>query len=190
MFVNSHAGGLGGDAQGLDEFAIVDLMVLRAKHRAGDFSRKMRFFGTRRGGRQPSERQIETALKLEPMGKLAMIVSGQSEDKRALAAQFDIDAGDAEKLRGKTRPTRLTLAAERDQRFLAGLGLTARREHAGRCMACTPAGVAAIKHRDRRAARKPPCDAKPDYAGAEDRNARPIANLGKVVRQARLPSLE
>jgi hypothetical protein len=57
-------------------------------------------------------------------------------------------------------------------------------------MTCPSAGLAAIEHGDRRAAGKPPGDAKPNNAGADDRNARPIVDIRKVLRQARLPSLE
>ena len=42
MLVNFGAGGLRGDAQRLRELAVVDLMVLRRKQRAGDLAGKMR----------------------------------------------------------------------------------------------------------------------------------------------------
>ena len=51
------------------------------------------------------------------------------------------------KLRGEGRPARLALAAERDQRLLARLGLGAGRQHAGRRVARAGAGRAAIEHR-------------------------------------------
>src|ERR1700722_13700273 len=108
------------------------------------------------------------------MPKLALIVGGQSEDERAFAAQFDIDAAGSEKVRGEARPARLALSAKGDQRLLARFGFAARGEHAGSRMTCPSAGLAAIEHRDRRAAGKPPGDAKPNNAGADDRNARPI----------------
>jgi hypothetical protein len=57
-------------------------------------------------------------------------------------------------------------------------------------MACASAGPAAIEYRDRRSAGKSPGDANPNNAGADDRNARLTADIRKVLRQARLPSLE
>ena len=77
-----------------------------------------------------------------------------------------------QKFRGKGRPARLALAAERDQRLLAGLGFAASRQHAGGGVACARSGLAAVEHRDRGAAGKPPGDAKADDAGADDGDAR------------------
>ena len=110
-------------------------MILRREQRAGDFSRQMRLSFARVGGRQPFERQVETTLKLQAMGDFRLIVRGQGEQQRALAPQFDVDAARAQQLVGKGRPARLAVAPERDQRLLAGLGLAARRQHAGRGMA-------------------------------------------------------
>ncbi len=42
VLVNFCAGGLGGDAQRRAELAVVDLMILRAEHRAGDLAGQMR----------------------------------------------------------------------------------------------------------------------------------------------------
>jgi hypothetical protein len=57
-------------------------------------------------------------------------------------------------------------------------------------MARARAGLAAIEHRDRGAPGKPPGDAEPDRARANDGDARLFADMGKLVRQRRLPSLE
>ena len=154
MLVNCHAGRFGGDAQRLHELAVIDLMILRREQRAGDFSRQMRLPLARVGGRQPFERQVETPLKLQAMGDLRVIVGGQGEQQRALAPQFDVDAAGAQQLVGKGRPARLAVAPERDQRLLAGLGLAARRQHAGRGMARARAGLAAVEHRHRRRGRR------------------------------------
>ena len=70
-------------------------------------------------------------MKLQAVGDLGLIVRGQRQDERAFAAQFHIDAGRAQKLLGESRPPRLALTAERDQRFFAGLGLAACGKHPG-----------------------------------------------------------
>jgi hypothetical protein len=57
--MNCHSGRLGGDAQRLRELAVVDLMILRRKQRAGDFSGKMRLSLARGRGRNPLQRQTE-----------------------------------------------------------------------------------------------------------------------------------
>ena len=136
MLVDDNAGRLGGDAQRLRELAVVDLVILRREQCAGDFSRKMRFARARRRGREPFERQIEPALKLQPVRDLGLIVGRQGEHQRALLPQFDIDAARSRQLRGERRPARLAVAAERDQRLLARLGFATGRQHAGGGMAC------------------------------------------------------
>ena len=190
MLANCRAGRLGGDAQRLRQLAVVDLMVLRGKQRAGDFAGKMRLARPRRGGRQPFERQIELALKLQAMRDLGLIVRGQGEMQRAFAPQFDIDAARPQKLLGKGRPARLALAAERDQRFFAGLGFAAGRQHAGRRVAGARSGLAAIEHRDRGAAGKPPGDAQADDAGADDGDTSADDWMDDPSCSMRLPSLE
>ena len=81
----------------------------------------------------------------------------------------------AQQLLGESRPARLAVAAERDQRLFAGLGLAARRQHAGRGMARARAGLAAVEHRNLGAAGEPPGNAEPDHAGADNGDARPLA---------------
>jgi hypothetical protein len=56
-------------------------------------------------------------------------------------------------------------------------------------MARAPASLATIGHRDRCAAGEPPGDAQADHAGADDDDVRLIADMGKLLRQKRLPSL-
>ena len=189
MLVNCHAGSFGGDTQRLHQLAVIDLMILRREQRAGDFSRQMRLSFPRVGGRQPFERQVETTLKLQAMGDFRLIVRGQGEQQGALAAQFDVDAAGAQQLVGKGRPARLAVAPKRYQRFLTRLGLAARRQHAGRGMACARTGLAAVEHRDRCTAGEPPGDTQADHAGADDSDARLFADMGKLLRQRRLPSL-
>ena len=104
-----------------------------------------------------------------------LIVGGQRQHQRALAPQFDIDAARPRKLLGETGPTRLAFAAERDECFLARLGLAASRQHAGRGMACPRAGLAAIEHRDIGPRGEPPGDAQPHDARADDDDTRPAA---------------
>jgi hypothetical protein len=57
-------------------------------------------------------------------------------------------------------------------------------------MARARAGLAALEHRDRCAAGEPPGDAKADDTGADDGDVRLFADMGKFLRQRRLPSLE
>ena len=98
-----------------------------------------------------------------------LVVGGERHDQRALVAQFHVDAGRLPQLRRECRPARLALAPERDQRLLARLGLAAGCEHPGGGMGRARSGGAAVEHLDRDAARgKPPGDAKPDHAGAND----------------------
>ena len=156
----------------LRELAVVDLMILRRKQRAGDFSGQMRLARPRRGGRKPFERQIELFLKLQPMADLGLVVGGERENERALAAQFDVDAACPQELLGEGRPARLAVAAERNQILFARLGFASRREHAGRRMARARSGRAAVEYLDCRAAGEPPADAEPDHAGADDGHAR------------------
>ena len=146
--MNCRTGGLGGNAQRRDKFAVVDLVVLRAEERAGDLSGKVRLARARRRGREPFERQIKAALKLQAVGDLGLIVGSERKHQRALLPQLDIDAARARKFLGEDGPARLALAAERDQRFFAGLGFAAGGEHAGRGMARARAGLAAIEHGD------------------------------------------
>ena len=125
------------------------------------------------------------------MENLALIVGGERQHQGALMAQFDVDATRAQKLISEAGPTRLAVAAERDQCLLAGLRLATGSEHAGRGVARARAGLAAVEHRDRRTARgEAPSNAKADHAGADDGNARFTGGMGKTVRQRRLPSLE
>ncbi len=85
----------GGDAQRLRELAVVDLMILRAEHAAGDLAGKVRLARARVGSREPFQRQVEPALEFQPMQDLALVVRGQSQHQRALAPQFDVDAARA-----------------------------------------------------------------------------------------------
>jgi hypothetical protein len=57
-------------------------------------------------------------------------------------------------------------------------------------MARAGSGLAAVEHHDRRAAGEPPGDAQADDTGADDGDVRLFADMGKLLRQRRLPSLE
>ncbi len=111
----------------------------------------------------------ELLLEHELMVQPGLIVRGQGDDQGSFLSQLHVDSRGLQELRGEGGPARLALAPERDQRFLAGLGLRAGRQHAGSGMARAGAGGALVEHRDRRAARRqPPGDAEPDDAGADD----------------------
>ena len=110
------------------------------------------------------------------MSECGLIVRGQRQNQRALAPQFDVDAARAQKLVGKIRPARLTVAAERDQILFTRLGLAARRQHPGCGMTRARSGVAAVEHRHLSAAGEPPGDSEPDYARADDGDARLLAD--------------
>jgi hypothetical protein len=56
-------------------------------------------------------------------------------------------------------------------------------------MARARPGLAAVEQRDRRPAGEPPGDAQPNDAGADDGDVRLFADMGKFLRQRRLPSL-
>ena len=105
-----------------------------------------------------------------------LIVGGERKNKRAFAAQFDINAGSASKLFRKGWPAPLAIAPERDQRFFARLRFAAGCQHAGGGVACTGACLAAIEHRYSRARSEPPGNAEPDHAGADDDDARLLAD--------------
>ena len=79
---------------------------------------------------------------------------------------------------GKAGPARLAVAAERDQILFAGLGFAARRQHAGRGMARAAARLAAVEHHDIGAAGKPPGNAQPDDAGADNGDPRAFGDGG------------
>jgi hypothetical protein len=57
-------------------------------------------------------------------------------------------------------------------------------------VACARAGLAAVEHRDGCPAGEPPGDAQADYASADNGDVRLFADMGKFLRQRRLPSLE
>ena len=98
----------------------------------------------------------------------------------------------AQQLLGKSGPARLAVAAERDQILLAGLGFGAGRQHAGRGMARTGAGLAAVEQQNLGARGQAPGNAEPDHARADNDDARPLADRRWMssFRPTRLPSLE
>jgi hypothetical protein len=57
-------------------------------------------------------------------------------------------------------------------------------------MACARSGLATVEHSDGCAAGEPPGDAQPNDAGPDDGDQRLFADMGKLGRQKRLPSLE
>ena len=137
---------LGGNAQRGSELAVIDLVVLRRKNRAGDFPGKAGFAPARVRCRKPLKRKRELPLKFQPVRNLGLIVRGQGEQQRAFRPQFDIDAAGALKFFGKVRPARLSLAAQCDQRLLARFGFAASGQHPGGRMARAHARFAAIEN--------------------------------------------
>jgi hypothetical protein len=57
-------------------------------------------------------------------------------------------------------------------------------------MARARSSLAAVEHRDRCPTGEPPSDAEADDTGADDGDVRLFADMGKLLRQRRLPSLE
>ena len=78
-------------AQAGRELAVVDLMVLRAPHRAGELAGEMRLAPARLGGGNPLQRQAELLLMRKMMMDARLIVGGERDDQRAFRAQFDVD---------------------------------------------------------------------------------------------------
>ena len=148
MLVDDRAGGFGGDAQRRRQLAIVDLMVFRRPHGAGELAGEVRLAPARLGGGNPLQRQAELFLMGKMMVDARLVVGGQRDDQRSFRAQFDVDAGRLQQFRREGRPARLALASERDQRVLAGFGFAAGREHPGGGMARAAAGRAAVEDVD------------------------------------------
>jgi hypothetical protein len=57
-------------------------------------------------------------------------------------------------------------------------------------MARARPGLTAVEHRNRCPAGEPPGDAQADHASANDGDVRLFADMGRFLRQRRLPSLE
>ncbi len=169
MLVDAGAGRLRGDPQRERKLAIVDLMILRGEHRARELAGKVRLAPSRLGGGNPLQRQLEPLLEREMMKKPGLVVGGERNDQRALAAQLHVDTGGLLELLGKRRPARLAVAAERHQGLLAGLGFGAGRQHAGGRVGRARAGGATVEHAHRHAAGgEPPRNPEPDHAGPDD----------------------
>ena len=144
----------------------------------------MRLAAAAFGGGDPGQRQIELLLEHEVMREPRLIVGRERDHQRALAAQLHIDAGGLAQLGGESRPACLAVAAERDQRFFAGLRLGAGREHSGGRMGRARTRGAAVEHRHLPAARRqPPGDAEADDAGADDDDVRAPCRLRRDVRR-------
>ena len=178
MLVDDGARGFRGDAQGGRELAIVDLVVLRAEHRASELAGEVRLAPSRLRRRNPVQWQPELVLEHEVMIQPRLVVGRQGDDQRPLGPQFHVNAGRPLQFRGESGPTRLALAAQRDQRFLAGLGLRAGGEHPSGGVACASASRALVEYLDRRPlSRQPPGDAQPDHPGADDGDVG-LCNIG------------
>src|SRR5215472_4898938 len=86
------------------KLAVVDLMILRSKHRARELAGKMRLALARLGRGDPLQRQIKLALELEMMKEPRLIVGSERDHQRALAPQLDVDARNLLELLRKRRP--------------------------------------------------------------------------------------
>ena len=183
------AGALGRDAQRRRELAVVDLVVFRAAHRAGELPARC---GSRR---RVSAAEIHSSgrprllLKCEMVVQPRLVVGGQRDAPacpraavrrrcRLACSQFGRESG----------PQRLARAPERDQRLLAGLRLGAGRQHAGGGVARAGSGRALVEHRTA-APRcgQPPRDAEADHAGANDGDLGAVAETCRSVRQSAAP---
>ena len=131
VLAHDRARALGRLAQGRRELPILDLMILRAPHRARELAGEMRLAPAGLRGADPIERQAKLVLEHEMMLQARLIVGGERHDDGALRAQLNVNPGRLRKLRREGRPARLALAPERHQRLLARLRLAAGGEHAG-----------------------------------------------------------
>src|SRR5260370_30802779 len=68
-------------------------MILRAEHRAGELAGQMRLAPSRFRSRNPMQRQLELLLELEVMKEPRLVIGGERDDQRPLAAQLNVDAG-------------------------------------------------------------------------------------------------
>ena len=137
--------------------AAVDLMVVRAQHRGGKARTQVRLQPARLDAAQPLELDAAGALELEREAQPLDVVARERDRERALLAVAHADAGGGFELIAERGPQALALQIEREQAFLAGLGLEARRQHAGRGPGRAASRLAALEHGDRAAGGgKPP----------------------------------
>src|SRR5262245_33096569 len=187
MFANGRARALGGNAQRRHELTVFNLVIFGAEHRARELAGKMRLAPPRFHRRDPLQRQAELLLKHKMMVEPCLVVRSQGHDQGAFGAQFDVDARGLHQVGGKRRPARLAVAAKRNERLLAGLGLAAGSQHSGRRIGGAAAGCAAIEDLDGRAAgSEPPGNAEAHDARANDGDLR-FAGGRDAVRQAAAP---
>ncbi len=141
----------------------------------------------RLGTGQPIQRDAMRALEIVGVAQLRRIVAVERDHQRAFLAQLDALAGSRFKLGGEARPRLLAGAAKPVQRELAGLGLDAGGQHAGRRPARALASFPALENLDRTAGlRQPPADRQADHAAADDGGLRLAARCLAVHG---LPSL-
>src|SRR6185437_9849094 len=160
-------------AQRAHQLAVLDLMIARAIDCGGKIGMEIRLALARLSARQPFERDAMRALEVIGVAKLRRVVAIERDHQRAFLAQLDALARGGFELGRETRPRVLAGAAEAMQSELAGLGLEAGREHAGRGPARAPSRLAALENRDRAARlREPPADRQADHAAANDRGLR------------------
>src|SRR5207247_5071586 len=100
VLMDPHPRAGGGGLQGRRELAIVDLMVLRAPYRPGDCG-EVRLPSPRFLRGNPFDRQLQRLLELQVMVDAGLIVRGERDDERSLAAQIDRLLRDLLQFRGK-----------------------------------------------------------------------------------------
>jgi hypothetical protein len=160
---------LGGNAQGGGQFAIIDLGVFRAEHRARELARQVRLASSCLRRRNPLQGQPELLLEYKLMAQPCLVVRRQCDDQRPFRAQSHIHAGRLLQFGGESGPPRLAGATERDQRLFARLGLGAGSKHPRSRMARASTARALVEHRNRYAAHgQPPRNAKADDAGTDN----------------------
>ncbi len=106
----------------------------------------MRLAAPRLSPRQPLEIEAEALLKIIGVAQLLGIIAGQRDDDRALVAIADRNPGCRLELPRKTWPHALTFERQRQQLFLAGLGLDCRGQHPRSCPARSMSRCRAVVH--------------------------------------------
>ncbi len=133
----------------------------------------MRLASPRLSPRQPFELEAEALLKIVSVAQLFDVIAGQRYDDRALIAIADRNPGQRLDLARETRPHALAFERQRQQLFLARLGLDCRGQHSRSCPARAMSRRSAVVHGHRATRlREAPSDPQPDDPGADDNGFR------------------
>ena len=161
VLVERAAGGHDSDAQRLHQLAVVDLMVLRGEHRAGDVAGEMRLARRVARGRQPFERQTELALKIQALSELGLVVARSARGPacppratrrrcRSRAEAPRRSRASAPGSRGRARPAPLRRAPPRSRRRACRRRRGSRRSRPRRARKWSTDGAAGEPPGDRR----------------------------------------